>query len=70
MVGQYLRMRRRYDSIEIVGTFRAWKNKGDVGDATDVRDAEVKELNKGRFDEEGCSRVSGAPPWEKLRRCA
>lgn len=53
----------------MVGTFRAWKNKGDVGDATDVRDAEVKELNKGLWVE-GVCRVSGAPPCEKLRRCA
>ena len=25
VVGQYLRIRSKYDSIEMVGTFRAWK---------------------------------------------
>lgn len=40
LVGQYLRMRRRYASIEICGTLRAWNASTADADDSAVREAE------------------------------
>lgn len=46
MVGQYLRMRRRYDSREIVGMLRAWKVRAEVGEVREEWEAEVRDWRR------------------------
>jgi hypothetical protein len=43
VVGQYLRIRRRYDSRDMVGMLRAWKVKAEVGDVREVWEAVVRD---------------------------
>jgi hypothetical protein len=47
VVGQYLSIRRRYASREIVGILRAWNVRAAAGLARAERDAEVKERQMG-----------------------
>lgn len=47
VVGQYLRIRKRYASNEIVGTFRAWKARVAEGVPRATRDALVSEFHTG-----------------------
>lgn len=42
--------------MEIVGTLRAWKNRGDDGLATEDRDAVVNDAYKGVFGSTGGGR--------------
>lgn len=47
VVGQYLRIRKRYASRVMVGMLRAWKVRAEAGLASAARDAEVRERHRG-----------------------
>lgn len=47
MVGQYLRMRSKYASIEMAGTFRAWKHSVAFGDDRATDEAEKRAVRGG-----------------------
>ena len=47
MVGQYRRIRRRYDSKEILGIFLAWNVRADAGAERAVREADIKVFHIG-----------------------
>jgi hypothetical protein len=55
VVGQYLRMRSRYASIEMLGTWRAWNERRDEGWCSDVFDAEKRCMwsSDGRNERDG-----------------
>lgn len=50
VVGQYLSIRKRYDSSAIVGMLRAWKVRADAGFDREEREAEVREHQIGERD--------------------
>lgn len=50
VVGQYLSIRKRYDSSAIVGMLRAWKVRADAGFDREEREAEVRERQIGEQD--------------------
>lgn len=47
VVGQYLSIRKRYDSSAIVGMLRAWKVRAEAGFDREEREAEVRERHIG-----------------------